>query len=82
MPFGKNFSSFSVVTQAPAFVLLASDLYFIESKNDKSVFLASSKDLISFINKLSSILVFGNNLSNLKFFFLKKNLISFKFNQV
>ena len=41
----------SVVMQALAFVLIASDLYFIESKKVRSFFCDFDKDFISLIIK-------------------------------
>ena len=59
---------FFVVIHALAFVLVASDLYFIESKKVRSFFLDCDKDFISLIVK-----------SFLSLYFLKILLINFFF---
>ena len=70
--FGKNFSNFLVVIQKEALVLRASDLYFVESKNEISFFCAKCKGFTSFTIKSLLILRLGNNFLNLYFFFEKK----------
>ena len=69
---GRNFSNFSLVMQALAFVLIALCLYFKESKKVKSFVFAKCKGLMSFIKKSTETSIFENNFESLIFFFLKK----------
>ena len=68
---GKNSCNLLVVIQISDLVVLASALYFTESKKDNSFFLAVYKGFISVIKKSFLILRLGNNLLAFIFFFLK-----------
>ena len=70
----KDFSKDLVVMQAPAAVLAAIDLYLIESKKVRSLFLAVSRGLTSFTIKFLFIFEFKNISLKLKFFFEKKEI--------
>ena len=60
-----------MVIHAPSSVLIASSLYFTESKKDRSFFFAFIKGFTLFTVKLFLKLLFKNNLFKLIFFFFE-----------